>query len=99
MDRKFPPLPLRRQRPSLILPTPNLPEPPMPPRTLIATAALASVALLGTLGGCSQRPTPRVSIAPTYSYMHDETAMAEIELWPQPYVAEGDTRPLETDLK
>ncbi|MEM9882144.1 MAG: hypothetical protein AAF800_04415 [Planctomycetota bacterium] len=47
-----------------------------------AIPALALAALGLTAVGCSHRPTPRVTHAPTYSYLQDAEALAEIDLWP-----------------
>jgi len=33
-------------------------------------------------GGCSSKPSVRISHAPTYSFMNDPDARAEVELWP-----------------
>lgn len=49
-------------------------------------ATLSLTVILGLLGsgsvGCAGSAPVRVSHAPTYSYMQDADARAEIDLWP-----------------
>lgn len=56
-------------------------------------ATLSLTVILGLVGsvsvGCAGSPTVRVSHAPTYSYMQDADARAEIDLWP---VMAGDSK-------
>lgn len=54
------------------------------------TLAVACLAALGLSAvGCAETRTLRESHAPTYSYMHDADARAEVDLWPQVPTAAG----------
>ncbi|MEM9883886.1 MAG: hypothetical protein AAF800_13320 [Planctomycetota bacterium] len=65
-----------------------------PRLNLVAALALAGLGV-GPLG-CSHRPTPRVTHAPTYSYLRDAEALAEVDLWPVAPFADATPAPAET---
>ena len=50
-------------------------------RPSAAALAVCLAALLSV--GCTARPAARASHAPTYSYVHDPLAAAEVASWPQ----------------
>lgn len=76
----------------IAMPTPD-PLPPDPrlfPTALSRPALLVGVILLGGSAlGCQNKPPLRITHAPTYSYMHDADARAEVELWPDVPTAAG----------
>ena len=56
---------------------------------LLAALSLCLPAVFGL--GCGTAPAERLSHAPTYSYLNDAEARAEIDLWP---AVPGDSRSL-----
>ncbi|MEM9914400.1 MAG: hypothetical protein AAF911_05520 [Planctomycetota bacterium] len=67
----------------------------IPLRTL---AVMACVLAAWTATGCGTAPTIRISHAPTYSYLQDPEARAEIELWPAIPGEAGSLAGLDTGL-
>lgn len=68
----------------------------LPHQTFGTTLILIAVAGCLAAGGCAPTPTARVSHPPTYSYVHDPVAAAEVASWPDmqasapvPQVASG----------
>ncbi|MEM8738589.1 MAG: hypothetical protein AAGG38_08950, partial [Planctomycetota bacterium] len=68
----------------------------MKPHSAPPLLALALIGLAGlAAGGCASAPVPRESLAPSYSFMQDPQARAEVELWPVSgeRLASGDAAP------
>ena len=58
----------------------------------VITAALPALGLVLVAGlgtGCQAKQTLRATHAPTYSYIHDPEALAEVELWPEMTTVSG----------
>jgi len=62
-------------------------RPPTLARRLTLSVGLAVLGLASV--GCAQQRPPRVTLAPTYSYVHDADALAEVERWPEVPTAVG----------
>ncbi len=55
----------------------------MMPAGLLPSSLMLAVVLCGLASvGCSESQSIRISHAPTYSYLQDPDAMAEVALWP-----------------
>lgn len=58
-------------------------------RLVRVAVCLGVTAWCGVTFGCQRTQPLRVTHAPTYSYMHDADARAEVALWPEVTTAAG----------